>query len=174
MGSKFLPYNPSTNNCQDFVTAILKSNILLTSELQEWVKQNTTSLFKKDPLLLNISNSAINIGKVGNVISQGGNLYSPHNYMGDLSYKIPQAEYQHRLQLMLGRHIDYHQALQAGMGIGRKLLKFGRRVGRAYHDIASIPNQIDIAIPTAETLGHQTASVLMRKGVPGVVGVKLR
>ena len=90
--------------------------------------------------------------------------------MGDLQYKIPQAEYQHRLQLMLGQHTDYPQALQAGMGIGRTISKFGRRVGRAYHNIASIPNQIDNAIPTAETLGHQTASVLMRKGVPGVVG----
>ena len=52
MGSKFLPYNPSTNNCQDFIMAILKANNLLTPELQEWVKQNTTSLFKKDPLFI--------------------------------------------------------------------------------------------------------------------------
>ena len=28
MGSKFLPYNPSTNNCQDFVMAILRANNL--------------------------------------------------------------------------------------------------------------------------------------------------
>ena len=65
--------------------AILKANNLLTPELQAWVKQNTTSLFKKDPFLLSVSNSAINIGKVGNVISQGGNLYSQHINMEDLS-----------------------------------------------------------------------------------------
>ena len=90
--------------------------------------------------------------------------------MGDLSYKIPQAEYQHRIQLMGSRQTDYPEALQAGMGIGRTITKFGRRVGRAYHDVASIPNQIDNAIPTTKQLGRQTASALMRQGVPGIVG----
>ena len=170
MGSKFLPYNPSTNNCQDFVMAILRANNLLTPELQQWVKQNTSSLFKKDPFLLKVSNSAINIGKIGNVISQGGNLYSQHNNMREFHYKIPQAEYQHRLQLTGKSHRDIPEALQAGMGIGQEIKRFGKKVGRTYHKIVNIPNQIDNAIPTGKALGHQTASALLRKGVPGIVG----
>ena len=170
MSSKYLPYNPSTNNCQDFVMGILKANNLLTPQLQEWVKQNTTSLFKNNPFLLNVSNSAINIGKVGNVISQGGNLSSQHYNMKDFQYKIPQAEYQHRLQLMGSGHHEIPEALQAGMGIGQEIKRFGRRVGKTYHNIVNIPNQIDNAIPTSKTVGHQAVSALLRKGVPGVVG----
>merc|ERR1712100_862238 len=44
MGGKFLPYNGYTNNCQDFIMAILKSNNLGNQTTYKYVKQNTSSI----------------------------------------------------------------------------------------------------------------------------------
>jgi small nuclear ribonucleoprotein (snRNP)-like protein len=49
MGSNFLPYSPSQNNCQDFILNILESNNLITDELRNFVKQNTDEIFKQNP-----------------------------------------------------------------------------------------------------------------------------
>ena len=47
---------------------------------------------------------------------------------------------------MSGHLTNYPEALQAGMGIGQDIKRFGRRVGKTYHNIVNIPNQIDNAI----------------------------
>jgi len=39
MGDKFLPYDAFTNNCQDFIVSLLRSNNLLTGELFRFIKQ---------------------------------------------------------------------------------------------------------------------------------------
>lgn len=39
MGNRYTPYNPITNNCQDYLIAFLKSNNILTSELKDFIKQ---------------------------------------------------------------------------------------------------------------------------------------
>lgn len=47
MGSKFLPYNSENNNCQVFVTALLKSVQLLTPDLSSFINQDIERLYKE-------------------------------------------------------------------------------------------------------------------------------
>ena len=44
MDDQFIPYHPSSNNCQDFCLSVLKSNGI--SEGHDFVKQDTTMIFK--------------------------------------------------------------------------------------------------------------------------------
>ena len=51
MGAKYQPYDAVTNNCQDFVLAVLKSNGLGSVADYAWIKQDVQKLFKKLPYL---------------------------------------------------------------------------------------------------------------------------
>ena len=46
MGSKFFPYHPNTNNCQDFILQMLKSNGINDVNAFNFVKQDTSMIFK--------------------------------------------------------------------------------------------------------------------------------
>jgi len=46
---KFTAYNPATENCQDFLIAVLKANKLLTQSLQNFIKQDAVAIFNKTP-----------------------------------------------------------------------------------------------------------------------------
>jgi hypothetical protein len=70
----FYSYNASSNNCQNFVIFLLKGSNLLTPQSQEFTKQDTSSLFQKDPRLRKIANSFVKIGSVIDATMQGGEL----------------------------------------------------------------------------------------------------
>ena len=74
MGGKFLTYSAS-NNCQDFILAMLQSNNLSTPVNTLFVKQATQSLFT--PQLRKISNTITDIAGVANIIRQGGDIAEP-------------------------------------------------------------------------------------------------
>jgi len=46
-GNMFFQYHPFTNNCQNFVTMILRHNNLLTPELNTFINQSVTNLVPK-------------------------------------------------------------------------------------------------------------------------------
>jgi hypothetical protein len=79
MGSKFFPYSASSNNCQDFIMAIMKANKIGTKEDFDFVKQNTDVLFKNNPFLKSIADRVTDLGARVNVISQGGSIPSDLN-----------------------------------------------------------------------------------------------
>jgi hypothetical protein len=62
MGSKFLSYQASSNNCQDFIVAILKANGIGTVKNIEFVKQNTKFLFQNLTGLRKLTNTVTTIG----------------------------------------------------------------------------------------------------------------
>ena len=76
MGGKFLTYSASSNNCQDFILAMLQSNNLSTPVNTLFVKQATQSLFT--PQLRKISNTITDAAGVANVIRQGGDITEPN------------------------------------------------------------------------------------------------
>ena len=108
MGNNFLPYDPATQNCQDFISSLLKANNIATPELLSFVKQDTSEIFKQNPNLAKISRKLTDIGAVVNVIQQGGSLKlkSSHNNMDGrymFSHQLPQAESQIRASLGIAR-----------------------------------------------------------------------
>lgn len=61
-GSRFTRYDASSNNCQDFVMALLKGSGMGNESDYQFVKQNTDSLFKDDSFLRRMARNLTNIG----------------------------------------------------------------------------------------------------------------
>jgi hypothetical protein len=84
MGDKFIPYHPSTNNCQDFICGVLKGNGI--SEGIEFVKQDTTMIFKNKGWLSDTAHAVTNLGGYADVLLKGGLLH--HMRAGNLSNEL--------------------------------------------------------------------------------------
>ena len=97
MGGRFLPYQSNSNNCQVFIMGILNANGLNNSELTNFVKQDTRSIFKNNPVLRKFANTLTDLGGYASAVIQGGDLSNEFsneltNYeINDLMkhYKLP-------------------------------------------------------------------------------------
>jgi len=167
MGNSFLPYNPMNNNCQIFILNVLKANSLLTPVYEQWIKQDTDALFKNDPFLLSLSNKLIDVGKIGNVISQGGNLISNGN-IHTMHHRIPQSASLINLQIQRHAGNMVPEALEAGkelngQGIGRfvhGLVKKGSHaISTVEHAVAPVVNTVNDAIHVANQIGAMPGQV---------------
>lgn len=130
MGGNFLPYDPANQNCQDFILSLLKANKILTSELADFVKQDTSEIFKQNPNLAKISRGLTDVGAAINVIQQGGRLgklKSNHiNMDTTFFHQLPQAESQIRSSL----GIPQAMMMMQGRGIGSKIRRAFRSIPR--------------------------------------------
>ena len=70
MGDKFLPYQSASNNCQYFIIGVLDGNGFNNSERTSFVKQDTKSIFEKNPALRKFANTLTDIGGYGNAAIQ--------------------------------------------------------------------------------------------------------
>ena len=75
MGDKFLSYQSASNNCQYFIMGVLDGNGLNNSELTSFVKQDTKSIFKNNPVLRKFANTLTDIGGYANAIIQSADLH---------------------------------------------------------------------------------------------------
>jgi len=71
---KFFNYQSNTNNCQNFIIGILRANRILKPEYEEFIKQDTASIFEGNPLLRKFANTLTDMGARADVLMQGGNL----------------------------------------------------------------------------------------------------
>lgn len=142
MGDKFLPYNGSSNNCQDFILNVLTSNKLATPELTTFVKQDTSTLFKSDPTLAKISKGLTDIGASADVLMSGGKisrkktnnfeLKSLHYHMANtFTHKLPQSEKQVRSALGIPLHVHYYGMDEGMHGEGIDWGNLGRSIAGA-------------------------------------------
>lgn len=76
MGATFYPYNAIDNNCQVFVTNILKANRLLVPITNQFINQNISQIFNTSPVLKRIMEWVIYMGFVKDVVVQGGDIES--------------------------------------------------------------------------------------------------
>ena len=70
MGSKYFDYKALDNNCQFFVSSILKSNGLNSPELSHFVLQETRKLFEDNPKFRKLLNSITDTGAIANHLKQ--------------------------------------------------------------------------------------------------------
>jgi hypothetical protein len=75
MGPKFFPYHPSTNNCQDFIKGVLESNGINDMNAINFVKQDTTMIFKNKGWLSNMAKGVTDLGGYADVVMQGGSIH---------------------------------------------------------------------------------------------------
>jgi hypothetical protein len=76
MGSKFFPYHPNTNNCQDFIKGVLESNGINDQNAINFVKQDTSMIFKNkgSGWLSGMAKQVTDLGGYADVVMQGGSL----------------------------------------------------------------------------------------------------
>lgn len=74
MGSNFLSYNAVSNNCQDFIVAVFKSNNIGDAGDIDFIKQDTEKLFKKLPVLQKIANFTTDLGGKFDEIAYGAGI----------------------------------------------------------------------------------------------------
>jgi hypothetical protein len=72
MKDKFIPYHPSSNNCQDFILSVLKSNGI--NDGHDFVKQNTEMIFKNKGWLSSTAKSVTDLGGYADALLKGGML----------------------------------------------------------------------------------------------------
>ena len=75
LGDNFYKYNSSTNNCQDFIMALLKGSGLGTNENYQFIKQDTVSIFKGLDKTLAIATAVTDLGNRFSVARYGGKLH---------------------------------------------------------------------------------------------------
>ena len=88
MGDKFIPYDPDKNNCQDFVSGVLKANGI--SEGLDFVKQDTSMIFEKKGWLSKTAKAVTNLGGVMDVVLKGGLI--KHMRAGNLSNELTDSD----------------------------------------------------------------------------------
>jgi hypothetical protein len=66
-GAKYYRYSASSNNCQDFISAMFSSNGMADSRYIEFIKQDTESIFKNNATLRKIANNATDAAAIGNI-----------------------------------------------------------------------------------------------------------
>jgi hypothetical protein len=74
MGSKFFPYHPNTNNCQDFIKGVLLANGINDQKAIDFVKQDTSMIFKNKGWLSGMAKQVTDLGGYADVVMQGGTL----------------------------------------------------------------------------------------------------
>lgn len=72
LGDKYFPYDSTKSNCQQYIIGLLKGSSILTKQLQDFVYQDTASLFKDYQTALGIVKSITNIGSAIDTIQKGG------------------------------------------------------------------------------------------------------
>ena len=80
---KFSNYDAHTNNCQDFVIAVLQSNDMLNDDLKSFIKQDADAVFKNIPKFSEkIAKVITDVGAVADKLVEGENLKNiPNNKM---------------------------------------------------------------------------------------------
>ena len=71
-GGKWFKYNGTTNNCQDYIIAVLKGSSVLNPELQDFIKQDVKSIFQTLPVTKTVMNAVTGLGAVVDVVQKGG------------------------------------------------------------------------------------------------------
>ena len=76
-GPKYFLYSANNNNCQDYIMALLRGSNIGTDQDYNFIKQDTTALFKGDSFLRKMSNSVTDLGAKVNEITTGTGLNGP-------------------------------------------------------------------------------------------------
>jgi hypothetical protein len=72
LGDKYFPYDATKSNCQQYIIGLLKGSSILTKQLQDFILQDTASLFKNYQTALKIVKGITDIGSAADIIKIGG------------------------------------------------------------------------------------------------------
>lgn len=85
MGNKFFVYNAVTNNCQDFILALLEANRIGTPEDKEFIKQDIPYLFEGAKKTIGFASLLTSIAAMRNRLIEGEGMYKVQSVLFDKS-----------------------------------------------------------------------------------------
>jgi hypothetical protein len=71
-GTKFFRYSANSNNCQMFINDVITSNGINNPEYTQFIKQDTSAIFKDNPIFRKLANSVTDIASATNNVSSNG------------------------------------------------------------------------------------------------------
>jgi hypothetical protein len=83
MKNKFFVYNAVTNNCQDFILALLESNNIGTQEDKEFIKQDVPYLFEGAKKTMGFASLLTSIAAIRNRLIEGEGMYKVQSVLFD-------------------------------------------------------------------------------------------
>ena len=104
MKEKFFPYNPSTNNCQDWCLQMLKANGINDQKAFDFIKQDTTMIFKNKPILSGLAKQVTDLGGYADWALQGGKINGLSNQLSDT--ELEELVQHYNIKNYHGAHID--------------------------------------------------------------------
>ena len=112
MGNKYFVYSAKSNNCQDFILAVFRSNGLLTKEREDFIKQDTKSLFT--PKSRKLANTITDVAAKAKTLVGGGNKKSNDEYI-----MIDKNAFMKDMEEL----VDKHTKTMEGAGLAGELAK---------------------------------------------------
>ena len=106
MGTKFFPYHPNTNNCQDYIMGVLKANGINDQNAFNFVKQDTSVIFKDKGWLSGLAKQVTDLGGYADVVLQGGTVNGQSNELTNSELKDLVKYY--KIKNYHGAYIDSH------------------------------------------------------------------
>lgn len=99
--AKFSNYDAHTNNCQDFLLAVLQSNGLLNEDLRTFIKQDADVIFKNIPQVSEkIAKVFTDVGAVADKVVQGEGQKNKNNSPNNKMPRKPSAWIVHVKKVM--------------------------------------------------------------------------
>ena len=83
MGKKFFVYNAVTNNCQDFIMALLEGSGIGTPEEKAFIKQDIPYLFKGAKKTIGFASLLTSIAAMRNRLIEGAGMYKVQSVLFD-------------------------------------------------------------------------------------------
>lgn len=83
---KWFGYSANNNNCQDFILALMNGSRIGNEQDKQFVKQDTSTLFKGDSFLRKFSNTVTDIGAKVNEITTGTGMMIYKNKLSNNKY----------------------------------------------------------------------------------------
>ena len=110
--NKIVSYNASSNNCQVFILMLLEANDLLTDDYRNFIKQDTSFMFKNNSNYRKLLNSVTTIGnRVNTVLTQGLGIENNKSHGKYMNHPHPWINHIKMTQRKHG-NISYKEAMK--------------------------------------------------------------
>ena len=110
MGDQFASYSAKTNNCTDFIIAVLKANNLITKQSHDWLFQNSIKILESVPRLNKVIQAITDIAGRANVLLEGGRIEHHDNNTGRGHKKTPKNKQEKKMEKYKAEHRSLYES----------------------------------------------------------------
>jgi hypothetical protein len=150
-GGNWFKYSAYDNNCQDFILALLNGSNIGNEQDRNFIKQDTSSLFKGDSFLRKFANTVTDIGSKVNEITTGAGIYDDEGHVQSVVFDKDNWTVKKAIKWLMKHGYD-------GLDVDEKpnTLRFRQiEPSDRYHYITkSLPNEVELVIAYKSKLSN--------------------